>query len=56
MVNDEFFDLFEGSFTDLLSYDEKYTFLAGAGISMDAPTKIPSAREIVRTMLELCAP
>ncbi len=56
MVNDEFFDLFEGNFTDLLSHDEKYTFLAGAGISMDAPTKIPSAREIVRTMLELCAP
>ncbi|KKK43944.1 MAG: Tetratricopeptide repeat containig protein, partial [Candidatus Lokiarchaeum sp. GC14_75] len=56
MVNGEFFDVYEGNFTNLLSHDEKYTFLAGAGISMDAPTKIPSAREIVRTMLELCAP
>ncbi|KKK45768.1 hypothetical protein LCGC14_0646980 [marine sediment metagenome] len=33
-----------------------YTFLVGAGISMDAPTNMPSALQIVRALLELSAP
>ncbi len=44
------------SIEKVFSRSEKYTFLAGAGISIDAPSSIPSAREIVRAMLGLCAP
>lgn len=41
---------------DILPPHEKFAFLAGAGISMDAPSSIPSAREFVRALLEYCAP
>ncbi len=41
---------------DLFSTNEKYTFLVGAGISMDAPTNMPSARQIIRSLLNMCAP
>ncbi|WP_371806023.1 tetratricopeptide repeat protein [Candidatus Lokiarchaeum ossiferum] len=34
----------------------KWTILAGAGISMDAPSNLPSARQITRSLLEFCAP
>ncbi|MFX1570991.1 MAG: tetratricopeptide repeat protein [Promethearchaeota archaeon] len=40
----------------LFSPKSNYTFLVGAGISMDAPTNMPSAVQIVRSLLELCAP
>ncbi len=40
----------------LFSPKSNYTFLVGAGISMDAPTDMPSAVQIVRSLLELCAP
>ncbi len=40
----------------LFSPKGNYTFLVGAGISMDAPTNMPSAVQIVRSLLELCAP
>ena len=36
--------------------NEKFTFLCGAGISMDAPTNLPSAREFGSCLIHLCAP
>lgn len=33
-----------------------YTFLVGAGISMDAPTNMPSARQIARCLLDVFTP
>ena len=41
---------------ELCGEHEKYTFLAGAGISMDAPSNVPSARQIVQNLLNFCAP
>ncbi|MBN2151890.1 MAG: tetratricopeptide repeat protein [Candidatus Lokiarchaeota archaeon] len=35
---------------------EEYAFLAGAGISMDPPSNLPSAREIVRAIVETWGP
>nr|MDO8110409.1 tetratricopeptide repeat protein [Candidatus Sigynarchaeota archaeon] len=34
----------------------QYTFLAGAGISMEAPSNLPSAIAFVRSILEMCTP
>jgi len=36
----------------LFDKTQPYTFLVGAGISMDIPSSVPSASEIVRNMLE----
>ena len=44
------------SITNLFPKDKKYTFLAGAGVSMESPSKLPSARHIVRDLISLCAP
>ncbi|MFX1567298.1 MAG: tetratricopeptide repeat protein [Promethearchaeota archaeon] len=52
----ELLEEYKGAFTDLIKSGKGYTYLVGAGISMDPPSSIPSAREIVRAMLELCAP
>ncbi|MEX2757800.1 MAG: tetratricopeptide repeat protein [Candidatus Sigynarchaeota archaeon] len=41
---------------DLLSADKKYTFLVGAGISMNAPSNLPSARTFTRILLGAYAP
>ncbi len=41
---------------ELFEKHAKYTFLAGAGISMNAPSNVPSARQIVKTLLKFCAP
>jgi tetratricopeptide (TPR) repeat protein len=40
----------------IFSPNNKYTFLLGAGISMDPPTSLPSANEIVKRLVELFAP
>ncbi len=56
MLNTAFFKDYEGNVEDLFAPNEKYTFLVGAGISMDSPTNLPSARQIVKSLLELCAP
>lgn len=56
MTNIELFESFHGNVEDLFLTEKKYTFLVGAGVSMDAPTNMPSAREIVRALLEFCAP
>ena len=50
------FEIFDGDPEDLFSLEKKYTFLVGAGISIDAPTNMPSATKIVETLLEFCAP
>jgi len=56
-MSDEYlFEKFEGGFETLFNAGDKYTFLAGAGVSMDSPTNMPSARGIVRDLLEMCAP
>ncbi len=52
----QLFERFNGKLEFLFSPERKYTFLVGAGVSMDAPTNMPSAREIVKSLLELCAP
>lgn len=36
---------------ELCQDHSKYTFLVGAGISMNAPSKVPSARQIVENLL-----
>ena len=56
MVNTKYFNDYGGKIEDLFLPNERYTFLVGAGISMDSPTNMPSAREIVKSLLELCAP
>ncbi len=44
------------SLYDVFSIDQNYTFLAGAGISMDAPTKMPSAVQMVKELFTLITP
>ena len=41
---------------ELCEEQAKYTFLAGAGISMNAPSNVPTARQIVKNLLKFCAP
>lgn len=47
---------YEGKIEELFPSDEQYTFLVGAGISMNPPSNLASARAIVRDLLELCGP
>ena len=47
---------YTGDLQSLFPADGNYTFLAGAGISMDPPTNLPSAREISRILVRLCTP
>jgi len=56
MGNEIDFVEYEESIESLFSPKSSYTFLVGAGISMDPPTSMPSAWEIVRGLLELFAP
>jgi len=44
------------SLSDLFPIDQNYAFLAGAGISMDEPTKMPSAVQMVKDLFKLVAP
>ncbi|QEE17435.1 tetratricopeptide repeat protein [Promethearchaeum syntrophicum] len=39
----------------LFGEQENYTFLVGAGISMDSPSNVPSARQIIKYLLNICA-
>lgn len=50
------FKEFDESITSFFSPKVSYTFLVGAGVSMDQPSNVPSAIEIVRSLLELSAP
>ena len=56
MDNEISFKEYKEDVESLFSPKFSYTFLAGAGISMDSPSNIPSALKIVRNLLELCAP
>lgn len=40
----------------ILSDEKEYTFLLGAGISMNPPSNLPSARQIVKDLISLFAP
>lgn len=55
MIDDIEFKEYEENIENLFS-PRDVTFLVGAGISMDFPTNMPSAKEIVRSLLEMCAP
>ncbi|MFX1503356.1 MAG: tetratricopeptide repeat protein [Promethearchaeota archaeon] len=56
MVEDIKFKEYKEDIELLFNPKSKYTFLVGAGISMDPPTNMPSAIHIVKGLLELCAP
>ncbi|MBD3351662.1 MAG: tetratricopeptide repeat protein [Candidatus Lokiarchaeota archaeon] len=56
MYNLSMFKRFEGKIEELFYPNDKYTFLIGAGISMEPPTQYPSAIEMVQTFLELLTP
>jgi tetratricopeptide (TPR) repeat protein len=47
---------YDGKIKSLLKKSKGYTFLVGAGISMEYPSNLPSAREFVKSMVELCTP
>ncbi|MFX1501840.1 MAG: SIR2 family protein [Promethearchaeota archaeon] len=44
------------SLEDLFIKEDNYTFLVGAGVSMNAPSNLPSAVKIVNNLISLCAP
>ncbi|MFX1503935.1 MAG: tetratricopeptide repeat protein, partial [Promethearchaeota archaeon] len=56
MSNEILFKEYIEDVESLFTPKRHYTFLVGAGISMDPPTNMPSARQIVRDLLEVCAP
>ena len=41
---------------DIFSLEAKYTFLVGAGISMENPSGLASARELGTNLIKLCVP
>jgi tetratricopeptide (TPR) repeat protein len=48
-------DYYTGQLSDVFRSDKQYAFLVGAGVSMDPPSNVPSAREMGRALLEYCA-
>ena len=56
MVNLLLLEKYVGKVENLFPQKEKYSFLAGAGISMDPPSNMLSAPQIVKSLLELCVP
>lgn len=56
MAEDIQFKEYKQNVESFFSPKRRYTFLVGAGISMDPPTNMPSARQIVRDLLDLCVP
>ena len=55
-MNKIIFENYKGHVKDLFKEKEKYTFLVGAGISMNAPSNLPSAREFGRILLSYFGP
>ncbi len=41
---------------DIIHPNEKFTFLVGAGISIEPPSGLKSAVEIIKTLVKLCVP
>ena len=56
MADEIIFKEYKEDIETLFTPKRKYTFLVGAGISMDPPSNMPSARQIVKGLLDLCAP
>lgn len=56
MGDEIYFKEYTEDIESMFTPKRNYTFLVGAGISMDAPTNMPSAMQIVKCLLELCAP
>ncbi|MFX0094540.1 MAG: tetratricopeptide repeat protein, partial [Candidatus Hodarchaeota archaeon] len=56
MIKQPLFEPYDGKIEDIFSLDGKYTFLVGAGISMDPPTNLLSAWQIIKILLELFTP
>ncbi len=56
MADEIIFKEYREDIESLFTPKRKYTFLVGAGISMDPPSNMPSARQIVNILLDLCAP
>lgn len=44
------------SISAIFDPQDNYTFLVGAGVSMELPSDLPSAREMVKAIVELCVP
>ncbi|MBD3353174.1 MAG: tetratricopeptide repeat protein [Candidatus Lokiarchaeota archaeon] len=51
-----FFNKSERDLRDLFSPNKRYTIIAGAGISMDEPSCLLSARQIVGYLIDACCP
>lgn len=49
-------DITKSKIDSIFPRDDDYVFLAGAGISIDAPSSLPSAREMVKSLLQACIP
>ncbi|MHA1979536.1 MAG: tetratricopeptide repeat protein [Promethearchaeota archaeon] len=43
-------------FEKIIEPTDKFTFLVGAGISMDTPSRVPSAKKFVEALVKLCVP
>ncbi|MFX0071573.1 MAG: tetratricopeptide repeat protein, partial [Candidatus Hermodarchaeota archaeon] len=56
MADEIIFKEYKEDIQSLFTPKRKYTFLVGAGVSMDPPSNMPSARQIVKSVLDLCAP
>jgi tetratricopeptide (TPR) repeat protein len=56
MEKESNFVKFDGTLEDVLTKEEDYIFLAGAGISMDPPSKLPSARTLINSLIEYMCP
>ncbi len=52
----DIYEEFNNPLGSLFSNNLKWTFLVGAGASMDPPSNLPSARTISQVLLKLCAP
>ncbi len=50
------FNKFDGNLEDIFHIDGKYAFLAGAGISIDSPSNLPSARMLINTLVNYICP
>ncbi|MHA2324871.1 MAG: tetratricopeptide repeat protein, partial [Promethearchaeota archaeon] len=44
------------SITELINKEKKIVYLVGAGISMDAPSSLPSATQFSKVLLDYCTP
>ncbi len=56
MTDEIHFEEYGEDLESLFTPKRNYTFLVGAGISMDPPANMPSARQIVKSLLEIFAP